>query len=176
MSDNYRLSAETIARYQAERAEWLKRGGFERDAIERAERLKAKEEAEWRERVLEVRLGVEAILEEEGGETLLRRVLIKRARGRLPKPSQAPGPSNAPQPSKAAKNFAVLVEVVEQVCKSKKIEPHATEPCAKRIKNAVDAILRAKQMRPAGIGRLKRALGGVRASGQNKCGSGFLGL
>jgi hypothetical protein len=63
MSDNRRLSAEAIARFQAEQAEWLKRGGFERDAIERAERLRAKEEAEWRERDLEVRLAVEAILE-----------------------------------------------------------------------------------------------------------------
>ena len=65
MSDNRRLSAEVIARFQAEQAEWLKRGGFERDAIERAERLRAKEEAEWRERDLEVRLAVEAILEEK---------------------------------------------------------------------------------------------------------------
>jgi hypothetical protein len=65
MSDNHRLSAEAIARFQAEQAEWLKRGGFERDAIERAERLRAKEEAEWRERDLEVRLAVEAILEEK---------------------------------------------------------------------------------------------------------------
>ena len=65
MSDNRRLSAEAIARFQAEQAEWLKRGGFEWDAIERAERLRAKEEAEWRERDLEVRLAVEAILEEK---------------------------------------------------------------------------------------------------------------
>jgi hypothetical protein len=121
--------------------------------LPRVRRSLSPEESERRIRLIKAGLNPDRVTE-------ARRVLLEEVR---PKPSQAPGPSKAPQPSKADKNFAVLVEVVEQICKSKQIVPHATKPCADRIKKAVDAILRAKRMGPAGIGRLKRALGEVRA-------------
>ena len=69
--------------------------------------------------------------------------------------------ARATQSAKAADDFAVVVEVVEQVCKTRGTEAHASEACAKKIKRAVDAILRAKGMKLVGIGRLKRALGAV---------------
>ena len=182
------LSAKSSAEALVRAKEWSKARQEEADLVA-AIKLKEKPESEWskeeQRRVLDaildairrdaVREAVVTIKLEAmpAAEAELRRILLERVR---PKPSQAPGPSNAPQPSKAAKNFDVLVEVVEQVCKSKQIVPHATTPCANRIKKAVDAILRAKRMEPAGIGRLKRALGDVRASGQKEMWFGFFRL
>jgi hypothetical protein len=69
--------------------------------------------------------------------------------------------ARAARVAKAADNFAVVVEVVGQVCKTSGIEARVSASYAGRIKRAVDAVLRARGMKPVGVGRLKRAVGAV---------------
>ena len=71
-------------------------------------------------------------------------------------------PANAGTSAKAAKEFDVIVEVVEEVCRIYKVEPHPTDACAKRVRRLARAIIHAKEIERPGIGKLKRALGRVR--------------
>ena len=60
---------------------------------------------------------------------------VAGAKGIILRPSRM---ATAATAAEAADNFAVLVEIFEQVCKSKEIEPHNSASCAKRIKKTVD--------------------------------------
>ena len=78
-------------------------------------------------------------------------------------PSIAAALARARRKAKAAEHFAVVVEVVEQFCKTSRTEPQASKDLARDIKKAVDALLRAREEPSAGIGMLQRALGAVKA-------------
>ena len=71
-------------------------------------------------------------------------------------------PANDATKAKAKKEFEVVVEVVKEVCRIYKIDPHPSEPCAKRVRRFAGAILRARGIARPGIGRLSRALGRIR--------------
>jgi hypothetical protein len=76
--------------------------------------------------------------------------------------------ASAANKAKAEREFAVVVEVVEQVCSTRGTKAQASKDLARDIKKAVDALLRARKMGPAGIGRLQRALGAVKAKINSK--------
>jgi hypothetical protein len=76
--------------------------------------------------------------------------------------------ASAANKAEAARHFAVVVEVVEQYCKTGQVEPQASKPLAMDIKKAVDALLRARKEHPAGIGMLQLALGKAKANKNSK--------
>ncbi len=76
--------------------------------------------------------------------------------------------ASAANKAEADRHFAVVVDVVEQYCKTGRVEPRASKDLARTIKKAVDALLSARKEDPAGIGMLQRALGDVKAKKDSK--------
>jgi hypothetical protein len=68
---------------------------------------------------------------------------------------------NAVSKAKAAEEFGVLVEVVEEFCKEGQIAACNSQELAEDVQEAFNAFLGTKGMPPVGIKKLQRALGKV---------------
>jgi hypothetical protein len=76
--------------------------------------------------------------------------------------------------AKAATYFEAVVDAAKQVCNTRGTGVHVSTAYAKRIRKAVDAIVRARGMgmkKPVGIGIIKRALSVVQERNQKINGS-----